>query len=149
MCNTFNTYASTETKMSSFWWNFHHWLHWKLSFWQLSVQPVMKISSKWRHFRFSECMVPQRLTHVSHGQNGNKFADDNIKCNFANENWLVLIIKSPGVTRGLTVFGWVPPPAWWKHFSTFHANCWSHVLQTSHDWYKCMGKFIGHIGDLG
>ena len=39
--------------MSSFWWNFHHWLHWKLSFWQLSVQPVMKISSKWRHFRFS------------------------------------------------------------------------------------------------
>ena len=44
---------ATETKMSSFWRNFHHWLHWKLSFWQLSVQPVMKISSKWRHFRFS------------------------------------------------------------------------------------------------
>ena len=44
----------TETEMSSFWWNFHHWLHWKLSKWQLSVQPVMKISSKWRHFRFSE-----------------------------------------------------------------------------------------------
>ena len=43
----------TETKMSSFWWKFHHWLHRKLSFWQLSVQPVMKISSKWRHFRFS------------------------------------------------------------------------------------------------
>ena len=40
--------------MSSFWWNFHHWLHWKLSKWQLPVQPVMKISSKWRHFRFSE-----------------------------------------------------------------------------------------------
>ena len=40
--------------MSSFWWNFHHWLHWQLSFWQLPVQPVMKISSKWRHFRFSE-----------------------------------------------------------------------------------------------
>ena len=39
--------------MSSFWWNFHHWLHWKLSKWQLPVQPVMKISSKWRHFRFS------------------------------------------------------------------------------------------------
>ena len=41
--------------MSSFWWNFHHWLHWKLSKWQLPVQPVMKISSKWRHFRFSVC----------------------------------------------------------------------------------------------
>ena len=35
----------TETEMSSFWWNFHHWLHWKLSKWQLLVQPVMKISS--------------------------------------------------------------------------------------------------------
>ena len=45
--------TDTETKMSSFWRNFHHWLHWKLSFWQLSVQPMMKISSKWRHFRFS------------------------------------------------------------------------------------------------
>ena len=30
---------------------FHHWLHWKLSKWQLPVQPVIKISSKRRHFR--------------------------------------------------------------------------------------------------
>ena len=44
---------NTETEMLSFWWNFNHWLHRKLSFWQLSVQPVMKISSKWRHFCFS------------------------------------------------------------------------------------------------
>ena len=49
------TQPNTETEMSSFWRNFRHWLHWKLSFWQLSVQPVMKISSKWWHFRFSEC----------------------------------------------------------------------------------------------
>ena len=35
----------TETEMSSFLWNYHHWLHWKLSKWQLPVQPVMKISS--------------------------------------------------------------------------------------------------------
>ena len=48
-----NTVASTETEKSSFWWNVHHWLHWKLSKWQLPVQPVMKISSKWRHFCFS------------------------------------------------------------------------------------------------
>ena len=40
--------------MSSFWLNFHHWLHWKLSKWQLPVQPMIKISSKWRHFRFSD-----------------------------------------------------------------------------------------------
>ena len=44
--------------MSSFWRNFNHWLHWKLSFWQLPVQPVMKISSKWRHFRFSGDVNP-------------------------------------------------------------------------------------------
>ena len=47
--------------MSSFWWNFHHWLHWKLSKWQLPVQPVIKISSKWQHFRFSVCQ-----THTPH-----------------------------------------------------------------------------------
>ena len=35
------------------WWNFHDGLHWKLSKWQLLVQPVMKISSKWWHFRLS------------------------------------------------------------------------------------------------
>ena len=46
----------TETEMSSFWWKFRHWLHRKLSKWQLPVQPVMKISSKWRHFRFSVCL---------------------------------------------------------------------------------------------
>ena len=49
--------VNTETKMSSFWWNFHHWLHRKLSKWQLSVQPVTKISSKWWHFRFSERLI--------------------------------------------------------------------------------------------
>ena len=62
-----NPLNNTETKMSSFWWNFHHWLHWKLSFWQLSVQPVMKISSKWRHFRFSEaqwCTSPLKQNPV-------------------------------------------------------------------------------------
>ena len=44
----------TKTKMSSFWWNFHHWLHWKLSKLKLWVQPIMKISSKWLSFHFSE-----------------------------------------------------------------------------------------------
>ena len=42
-----------------FWWNFHHRLHWKLSKWQLPVQPVMKISSKWRHFHFSVIQATQ------------------------------------------------------------------------------------------
>ena len=34
----------------SFGQNFHHWLHWKLSFWQLPVQAVMEILSKWQPF---------------------------------------------------------------------------------------------------
>ena len=54
----------TETEMSSFWRNFRHWLHWKLSFWQLSVQPVMKISSKWWHFRFSVCSAILMALHA-------------------------------------------------------------------------------------
>ena len=44
---------SLKRKCPSFWQNFNHWLHWKLSFEKLPVQPVMKISSKWRHFYFS------------------------------------------------------------------------------------------------
>ena len=48
-----STVTLTETEMLSFLLNFHHWLHWKLSFWQLSVQPVIKISSQWWHFRFN------------------------------------------------------------------------------------------------
>ena len=48
--------------MSSFWRNFNHWLHWKLSFWQLPVQPVMKISSKRRHFRFSASRCWSRMS---------------------------------------------------------------------------------------
>ena len=43
----------TETEMLAFWWHFRHWLHWKLSFRQLSMQTVTKISSKWWHFCFS------------------------------------------------------------------------------------------------
>ena len=46
-----------EMQMLTFWWNSHHWLHWKLSKWQLPVLPMMKISSKWWHFHFSVCGV--------------------------------------------------------------------------------------------
>ena len=47
------TWSYTEMEMLSFWQKFHHWPHWKLSFWQLSVQPVAKILSKWQHFHYS------------------------------------------------------------------------------------------------
>ena len=61
-------YYITETKMSSFWWNLHHWLHRKLSKWQLSVQPVMKLSSKWWHFRFSDSvwLITRKQTFIYH-----------------------------------------------------------------------------------
>ena len=40
------------TVAMSFWWNIRHWLHRKLSFWQLPMQPVMKNLSIWSNFRF-------------------------------------------------------------------------------------------------
>ena len=46
-----------ETEMSSCWRNLRHWLHRKLSPWQLLVYPVTKFSSKWWHRRFGVCGV--------------------------------------------------------------------------------------------
>ena len=57
------TYAGTE--MSSFWRTFRHWVHRKLSFWQLSMHPMIKISSKWQYFFCSikaEILTPSMLT---------------------------------------------------------------------------------------
>ena len=51
-------------KMSLFWRNVNHWLHWKFSSWQLPV-PVMKISSNWRRFRFSELMWRRMSVYAS------------------------------------------------------------------------------------
>ena len=42
--------------------NFHHWLHWKLSEWQLPVQSVMKISTKWWYFCFSHIIAQCQLS---------------------------------------------------------------------------------------
>ena len=39
---------NTEADISSFWRHFHCWLHRNLSFWQLLMQPIMKMSPKWR-----------------------------------------------------------------------------------------------------
>ena len=87
----------TETEMSSFWWNFHHWLHWKLSKWQLPVQPVIKISSKWRHFRFSVghyCLIVNLIPNrnvgnfLSKRQNGS-FREMHLKCRLWNVSHFV------------------------------------------------------------
>ena len=56
--------AHAETKLLSFLRYFCHWLHRKLSKWQLSVQPVTKMSSKWRHFH-STCSS-ERVTKCDH-----------------------------------------------------------------------------------
>ena len=86
------TYASTvheahntETEKSSFWWNVHHWLHWKLSKWQLPVQPVMKISSKWRHFCFSEGVL-SLATDQAHTTN---------QCSHQRWRSLISVIDAP------------------------------------------------------
>ena len=53
-CTTrWQQFIYTDREMSSFWRNYHRWQHWKLSKWQLPVQPVMKILSKWQHFHFN------------------------------------------------------------------------------------------------
>ena len=44
-------YFYTETE-ASFQWHFRRWSHQKLSFWQLFLQPVTKVSHSWQHFRF-------------------------------------------------------------------------------------------------
>ena len=49
----FSTQRYIETERLSFWWQFRHWLHRKFSKWQLPLQSVTKILSKWRPFRFS------------------------------------------------------------------------------------------------
>ena len=45
----------TETTRSYCWLICDHWLHLKLSFWQLKVQPLMTKSSAWQPFCFSVC----------------------------------------------------------------------------------------------
>ena len=45
--------AYTETQLLTIWINSHQWLHRQLSFWQLLVQPLMKIKSKLQHYRFN------------------------------------------------------------------------------------------------
>ena len=67
---TENTWLRAENfnsalKWSSYWCNFHHCLHWKLSKWQLSVQPMIKILSKWLYFHFSVVMIFTTKDHCS------------------------------------------------------------------------------------
>ena len=82
----------TETEMSQFWRILHHWLHRKLSKWQLSVQSVMKILSKWLHFRFSvEVSWPWGRYHygeLDHGRFG-VVPSDNVLKSMRKANWLV------------------------------------------------------------
>ena len=48
-----------EMEMMSFWRNFRHWLHCKLSFWQLPVQPVNFVKMTICSFQY-DCDVKQR-----------------------------------------------------------------------------------------
>ena len=86
---------------SSLRWNVHHWLHWKLSKWQLPVQPVMKNLSKWRHFCFSadgqapsasatsQTHIDNQINTLTPRQSRHHFADGIFQCIFRNENvWI-------------------------------------------------------------
>ena len=55
-----------EMEMMSFLWNFHHWLHRKLSKWQLSVQPVTKYFNKTTTYLF-QCnwYIPFKTNYFS------------------------------------------------------------------------------------
>ena len=73
-------YLISESEMCSSWWNFHHWLHRKLSFWQLPVQPTMKISSKWWHSRLNghlskRCLVLPQDFHWRFSSTANYMKD--------------------------------------------------------------------------
>ena len=56
-----NAFEHWNKDVLSIWRKFHPWLPWKVSKWQLSGQPRMKISPKWWHFCFREntvCRMP-------------------------------------------------------------------------------------------
>ena len=89
---------ATETEMLSFWWNFHHWLHWKLPCWQLPVQSVIEISSQltfpfqWRCgvslMANHHCFLCFHLNTSPPRQNGCYFTADIFKCIFMNKNFV-------------------------------------------------------------
>ena len=46
------------------WRKFRYCLHWKFSFWSLSVHPMITILSKWQHFRLSDIgVILQYMKH--------------------------------------------------------------------------------------
>ena len=70
----------------SFSWNFHHWLQWMLLFWQLMVQPVLRILLKWYYSHFIDLAQPCRLCQCAHwglnypnGPDADREHDDVIK----------------------------------------------------------------------
>ena len=97
--------SNTETKMSSFWRNFNHWLHWKLSFWQLPVQPVTKISSKWRHFRFSEChwnLFPSAQLTISQHWFRQWLGAEQATSHYLNQWWPSLLTYIDGIDGSMS-----------------------------------------------
>ena len=84
--------AKTAAQML-FWRNFHHWLHWKLSLWQLSVQPVMKILSKMKTCPFQWRQTGQKQLKVRWTLNYNmKMSVVSSVSNFCNKSQLSCLI---------------------------------------------------------
>ena len=121
--------------MSSFWWNFHHWLHWKFPFWQLlPVKPGMKFSSKWQHFRFSErlgvhmrmpcCVYVRFICNLFINKGGSKM---NV-CTISIKGHLISILY-------ITQHDWLTETDFDKIFVTGCTSCHFHSLWCS-EWWK-------------
>ena len=100
LCIYANNDNYTEPEMSSFWRNFHHWLHRKLSFWQLSVQPVMK-------FRQNDDIFGS--VYVDYKHKRNEVICDVLKINTNNIYW-----------HGLTLI-----PAWISNHTS--SKLWAEI----------------------
>ena len=103
--------------MMLLWWNFNHWLHWKLSKWQLPVQPGIKISSKW-YIDFSvilkHCFC--RNNYLSTPSSLCWFSFPDSKGHGANmgPTWVLSAPDGPHVgPTNLTIWVYKRGPCWW------------------------------------
>ena len=79
-------FSQKHTWKISFWWNFHHWLHWKLSIWQLLVQPMMRISVSVQQNYYLWCGTPKWSFWVF------EFIQENWKCSLSHDIYMYMCV---------------------------------------------------------
>ena len=122
-------YMISETEMSSFWQNFHHWLHWKLSFWQLPVHPVMKISSKSWDVCFSYGLL---LPQDPYGIHFCRWPQTHSAC-----KEMILAVIYHVITN---VWTYIPQQLWFPNIPGMHCppGWWGHRIDFPHDPGNCI-----------